>query len=181
VCLAPAARAGTGPGAGSPGALAGSEAGGGDGGVRRKGKAAADGLGAGGGLGGGGLGGAEVNGGTAAPLCARLSHRRQHFRQHFRRLHPQLLAQMAEYEARAHFAVQSGFDKRCGFCDERMKGWRERVLHVGKHFQDGRDMRAWRGVGKRVGRVRGGDAGGRVGWGVMGFDWGGEGVGRRGS
>lgn len=156
MCLAPAARAGAGPGAGSPGALAGSEAGGGDGGrdggVRRKGKAAVDELGAGGGLGGGGpggggLGGAGVDRSTAAPICARLSHRRQHFRQHFRRLHPQLLAQMAEYETRAHFAVQSGFDEHCGFCDERMKGWRERVLHVGKHFQEGRDMRAWRGGG----------------------------------
>lgn len=164
--------------------MAGSEAGGGDGGgdggVRRKGKAAADGLGAGGGLGGGGLGGggpgggglgggglgggvlggAEVDGSTAVPICARLSHRRQHFRQHFRRLHPQLLAQMVEYEARAHFAVQSGFDERCGFCDERMKGWRERVLHVGKHFQEGRDMRAWRRGGEGRGRGRKGE----VGW-----------------
>jgi hypothetical protein len=157
--------------------LAGSEAGG----VRRKGKAAADGLGAGGGLGGGGLGGrgpgggpggggpgggglggAEVDGSTTAPICARLSHRRQHFRQHFRRLHPQLLAQMAEYEARAHFAVQSGFDERCGFCNERMKGWRERVLHVGKHFQEGRDMRAWRGGGKGEGRE--GGRKGEMGW-----------------
>ncbi|KAF2812374.1 uncharacterized protein BDZ99DRAFT_474555 [Mytilinidion resinicola] len=70
-------------------------------------------------------------------LCGRASYRRQHFRQHFKRLHPRLAPQMSEYEELGYFKAEREFEERCGFCSTRVRGWREWVAHVGKHFQEG--------------------------------------------
>jgi hypothetical protein len=51
---------------------------------------------------------------------------------------------MGDYEELGYFKVVREFEERCGFCLKRVRDWREWVAHVGKHFQEGAEVRRWK-------------------------------------
>ncbi|KAF7182815.1 hypothetical protein CNMCM7691_002476 [Aspergillus felis] len=40
---------------------------------------------------------------------------------------------------------QSAVSSRCGFCDQRLSMWEQRIEHLGEHFRKGATMNEWRG------------------------------------
>ncbi|KAF4200345.1 hypothetical protein CNMCM8927_003480 [Aspergillus lentulus] len=40
---------------------------------------------------------------------------------------------------------QSAVSSRCGFCDQRLSTWEQRIEHLGEHFRKGATMNEWRG------------------------------------
>jgi serine/threonine protein kinase len=74
----------------------------------------------------------------------RISYRKDKLRQHFKNAHP-MLAYNGDNDS-GHFIVGSKFRRNCGFCNYVFSDWKNRINHIGDHFEshtEARDMRQW--------------------------------------
>lgn len=79
------------------------------------------------------------------PLDARgrIFYRKEHFLHHLDKIHPSIPS--AEHVTQNHFVVDSSFPRRCGFCVQyQFRNWQDRIEHLGRHFEDGKTMPAWK-------------------------------------
>ncbi|PYI30965.1 hypothetical protein BP00DRAFT_397165 [Aspergillus indologenus CBS 114.80] len=71
----------------------------------------------------------------------RTFRRKDHLVQHLRRTHHlETLPQIDDWKVQGPPVTS-----RCGFCDQRLSSWEERVDHLGNHFRGGSTMDDWRG------------------------------------
>jgi hypothetical protein len=66
--------------------------------------------------------------------------RKDHFRNH---LKTHGIADITSETSAWTFAVESGWNRQCGFCTQTFTNWDERKHHVAKHFQQGMDISSW--------------------------------------
>src|SRR5437667_10495297 len=71
----------------------------------------------------------------------RTFYRKDHYKIHVRSIHRNI--PLDGCLATSHFSVDSNFDRRCGFCRHQFSCWKDRIKHIGKHFEDGKDMLGW--------------------------------------
>lgn len=88
----------------------------------------------------GAAGGGGGAGGEGEPRAFR---RKDHLVQHLQRVHG--LATLPLLQGWNTGASSEGVTSRCGFCDARLRSWRERTDHLAAHFRSGLDMDRWRG------------------------------------
>ncbi|WJG35630.1 uncharacterized protein FOBCDRAFT_241473 [Fusarium oxysporum Fo47] len=72
----------------------------------------------------------------------RVSYRKDHLRQHLRLVHG---SQFSKWPMEGWKFKLENVQSRCGFCDDQMATWSERVNHLAEHFKDGKTMADWRG------------------------------------
>ena len=72
-------------------------------------------------------------------------NRKEHFVNHLSNHHPGLNASSRDIED-CYVELESNFDKHCIFslCDHIFHSWKERINHIGTHFQGRWDMSEWR-------------------------------------
>ncbi len=76
------------------------------------------------------------------PPHKRSFYRKDHLRQHLRLFHKTVFNEkVMNGWVERHLDIQS----RCGFCDLSMHSWSQRVDHLAAHFEDGENMRNWKG------------------------------------
>ena len=72
-------------------------------------------------------------------------NRKEHFLKHLSTHHPGLVTSSRDIE-NCYVEMESNFDKHCIFssCDHIFQSWKERINHIGKHFQRPWKMSEWR-------------------------------------
>lgn len=71
----------------------------------------------------------------------RIFHRKDHLVQHLRLAHQlDTLPLIDDWKMEAPVVVS-----RCGFCDQTMRSWKDRVDHLAQHFRKGKTMEDWKG------------------------------------